>query len=252
MLTKARIKTIAELRDKRAAREEHGLFVAEGPKVVEELLQADNVQADEIYALGEWLEDYYDLVESQSRFFMEITDAELQRLSGLKTPNAVVGVFRFPEFTRGGTEASGITLLLDTIQDPGNLGTIIRTADWFGVRRVICSRNCADAFGSKVVQATMGSLARVEVIYEDLAAALNARPDMSVLAAAIDGESIYELPAMDRAYVLIGNESRGLSPALLERATRTVSVPRRGRAESLNAAVATGIILGELTARAGK
>ncbi|RYY86071.1 MAG: RNA methyltransferase, partial [Chitinophagaceae bacterium] len=141
----------------------------------------------------------------------------------------------------------GWTLYLDTIQDPGNLGTIIRIADWFGIPDVVCSTGCAELFNPKVVQSTMASLARVNVWYDGAGDWLPAQ-QVPVLAAALDGVSLYEYQNNAGGILLIGNESKGLRPELLERATEKITIPRLGGAESLNAAVATGIIVSHLVA----
>ncbi len=246
MLTKAHIKFINELRQKKSARDEHDMFVAEGPKLVSELLAADNVAADEVFATEEWLYQNYDLAQSRSRFMMEITERELERISGLTTPNKVVAIFRKPTYQVAVNYHASLTLMLDGIQDPGNLGTIIRIADWFGISNIVCSPTCADAFGPKVVQSTMGSVTRVRVEYANLVDVLLKNRSTPAYVAALEGTSIYELAPVKEGFLLIGNEARGVSEELLRNADYRISVPRVGEAESLNAAVATGIILSHI------
>lgn len=247
MLTKSHIKHLNDLRQKKAVRDEYGMFVAEGPKVVEELLHIENIEADEIFATDEWLFPRHELVKERSRFFMEVRPQELERISGLKTPNQVFGVFYKPDFAGQPKLRGKLSIMLDGVQDPGNLGTIIRIADWFGIQNVICSPTCADAFAPKVVQSTMGSLGRVRVEYTELSELISLNADLPIYAAALDGTSIYKQPPVKEGFLLIGNEARGVNHELLEKATHRITIPRVGNAESLNAAVAAGIILSHIS-----
>jgi TrmH family RNA methyltransferase len=177
-----------------------------------------------------------------------ISDAELRRISSLSAPNEVVGIFSKPSFAPPAFE-SGFTLMLDGIQDPGNLGSIIRSADWFGVPVIVCSRDCADNFNSKVVQSTMGSLARVQLIYTDLHLFINTTRLPSIYAATLNGNSLYETPPVEQGVLIIGNESKGISNDLLLKAANEITIPKKGQAESLNAGVAAGIMLSHLISR---
>ena len=177
--------------------------------------------------------------------FIEVRESELQKLSSLSTPNQVLAVFRKPVFEQERFD-EGVSVVLDGIQDPGNLGTIVRIVDWFGMRRVICTPDSADVFGPKATQSTMGSIGRVNVLYRDPLELMDKYPDMPVYAALLEGKSIYEQHAIRRGWVVIGNESRGIRGDLLRRATHPITIPRIGQAESLNAAVAAGIILSHL------
>ena len=136
--------------------------------------------------------------------------------------------------------------MLDTIQDPGNMGSIVRTADWFGISTIICSQDSADVFNPKVVQATMGSIARVELIYTDLQSFIQNNDLPPVYVTTLDGTSLYSLEPLKEGIVLLGNESRGVQPHLLNYARERITIPRKGKAESLNAAIATGIVLAHL------
>ena len=136
--------------------------------------------------------------------------------------------------------------MLDTIQDPGNLGTIVRCADWFGVQQIICSRDCVDLYNPKVVQSTMGSISRVQVVYEDLSTFIHDHSPIPVYAATLKGNDVSKLPTITEGIILIGNESKGIEPELLSMVSHHITIPRKGNAESLNAAVATGIILSHL------
>jgi RNA methyltransferase, TrmH family len=234
MLSKKVIKDIQSLGLKKH-RDEERLFVAEGPKVVEELLQAAPDRVAHVYAVEEWA--------SGKEGVEVITEAELERISSLKTPHLVLAVLRQLESHE--PVADSFTLYLDTIQDPGNLGTIVRIADWFGVRNVVCSNGCADLYNPKVVQSTMASIARVNVYYDREESWL-LNQNVPIYAATLKGKSLYSFPKTETGILLIGNESKGIRKEFLERATHPVTIPRKGHAESLNAAVATGILLSHL------
>jgi len=242
MLSKNVIKDIQSLSHKKH-RAETGLFIAEGPKVVNELLNAIPEQVKAVYAVESWEKPE----GLRSPINIEnISSIELEKISGLQTPNQVLAVFR--QFQPMEPVAGkGICLYLDTIQDPGNFGTIIRIADWFGIKDIICSKGCADMYNSKVVQATMASIARVNVWYDEDETWLS-KQSASILAATLHGESIYNYKDSASGVLLIGNESKGVRPAFAEMATHQLTIPRFGEAESLNAAVATGIILSHLVA----
>ncbi|HVS96076.1 MAG TPA: RNA methyltransferase [Puia sp.] len=240
LITKTQVKYIQSLGQKKF-RDAEGVFVVEGPKITGELLGA--LAPRQIYALPEWIEALPD--RKHEGFIREVGPAELRRLSALTTPNQVVAVFAKPVFAETDL-GSGIHLVLDGIQDPGNLGTIVRLADWFGIGAVVCTTDSADVFNTKAVQSTMGSIARVPVIYGDAAAVVAGHRGQPVYATTLDGASVYGMGRIDRGFIVVGNESRGIGPALLGLATKRVTIPKAGRAESLNAAVATGIVLSHL------
>lgn len=241
MLTKARIKDIQSLGQKKF-RTETGLFVAEGPRLVEELLQSRRDSITEILAIPGW---HHPLLDGEGAPpLTEVSYPELEKLSQLQTPHEVMAVVRqFPAQPLPGK--GRITLALDQVQDPGNLGTLIRIADWFGVDQLVCAPGTADVYNPKVVQATMGSIARVPVVYTELADWLPAQ-GVPVLAATLDGQPVSESGVLPEGILLIGNEARGIEERLLALATHRVTIPRRGKAESLNAAVAAGILLSHL------
>lgn len=239
MLSKNEVKDIQSLRHKKF-REETGLFIAEGPKIVSELMELIPERFQAIYGVNEWLQQH----RSGSVECREIDHRTLEKISQLQTPNAVIAVIR--QFKSAPPSASErLCLYLDTIQDPGNLGTIIRIADWFGIRDVVCSEGCADLYNSKVVQSTMASIARVNVFY-DIEMQWLKNDSAPKYAAALDGDSIYHLDKATTGILMIGNESKGLSPEAMQLSTKKITIPRLGQAESLNAAVATGIILSHL------
>lgn len=246
MLVKSQVKYIQSLSQKKV-RDEEKLFVAEGPKIINELLAASNTLAIQIYAVESWVQAQQQSLESvDPQKITTITDAELERISFQQSPNQVLGLFSKPKFPNLGTLNGSISLVLDGIQDPGNLGTIIRSADWFGINRIFASEDCADAFSPKVVQSTMASITRVNLIYGNIEDLIKSA-SVPVFAAVLEGKNLYDLPKINEGLVVIGNESRGIRPSVLTSTYQPITIPRKGAAESLNAAVATGIILSQLT-----
>lgn len=243
MLVKSQVKYIQSLSQKKY-RDEEAVFVAEGPKIINELLYAGNVQPRHLYATKEWIEAN---TIKDSSLVTEVSEAELERVSFLQTPNQVTGIFSKPVFEGQPPVKQKISLLLDAIQDPGNMGSILRCADWFGIELLICSMECADVFSPKVVQSTMGSISRVQVIYTEPEQFLQQHTGTPVYATTLEGTAINKLPAIKEGIIIIGNESKGIRPSLLRLSQHQVTIPRKGKAESLNAAVATGIVLATLT-----
>jgi RNA methyltransferase, TrmH family len=238
MFVKSTVKYIQSLSHKKQ-RDADRVFIAEGPKLVEELLTGTSIVPKEIFATSEWAathSKYKDIISV-------IDDISLARISSLSTPNQVLAIFHQPVFHSSYQPGTEIALVLDSIQDPGNLGTIIRTADWFGINHIFCSPETADQFNPKVVQSTMGSISRVQVHYTDLTSLIDNYPDEPVFAAALDGKDLYHIKVPSHGFLLIGNESKGISKELLVKASTRITIPGKGRAESLNASVATAIIL---------
>ena len=234
MLTKAELQRLRSLREKKH-REALGLFVVEGEKVVAELLAAKFPFA-EIYATPAW-------TGPKTR---EISPEEMARASHFPTPSCVLAVGRIArEPLDPGALDHGLTLALDGVQDAGNVGTLLRVADWFGFDRVVLSPDCADLFHQKVINASMGSFARVRAHTADLAAAF-ATTKTPILGCDLTGESVHALPPLRDVIVVIGSEGHGLSPAVKSLVTNFVTVPRHGAAESLNAAVAAAIVCDNL------
>lgn len=245
MLSKTYTKYIQSLHHKKF-RDAENAFIAEGSKVVMELLSSSKIVCEHILGKADWLSENESLIRTHYKGPLEIVDNfELEKISALSTPNQVLGIFK--KLKQGPINVAGqISLALDTIQDPGNLGTIIRIADWFGVTNIICSDNCADMYNPKVIQSTMGSFGRVEVLYTNLVDFLNRNSTVPVYAAALNGKSVDEIKGLKEGILLIGNESKGISAELMQMATEKITIPKFGMAESLNAAVATGIILSHL------
>ncbi len=248
MITKLQVKYIQSLRQKKF-RDSAAVFVAEGPKIINELLGAFPGSAEIIYATAEWIKEQGQLLKNiDAGKLVEIKGPELERISFLQTPNEVLGVFKQPavapvQFT------AAVSLLLDGIQDPGNMGTLIRIADWFGIKNIICSTDCADAFAPKVVQGTMGSIMRVQLLYTDLVKLVKETSTLQLYAATLQGENIHTVSPIKEGALVIGNESKGISRELLDCCLHRVTIPRIGSAESLNAAVAAGIILSHLVTK---
>lgn len=241
MISKSRLKYIQSLGQKKH-RDDDGVFIAEGPKLVQELLQNRNVELVDVYGLKEWKQSNENIFTTIN--INEISESELSRISQLKTPNQVVAVFK--QFEKVNPETKGrISLVLDTVQDPGNLGTIIRTADWFGISQVICSPDSADFYNPKVVQATMGSISRVKVFYTELEQWLG-QQTIRTYGALLDGKDVTKMSRLKEGLIVIGNESKGIDMNLRPHINEKITIPRTGEAESLNAAVATGIILSHL------
>jgi len=245
VLSKSHIKYIQSLHHKKF-RDEEDAFIAEGEKVIMELLSSSKFICKQLIALPQWIHE--NEITVKKNYVGEITEAkdfELEKISALSTPNQVLAVFKKAKETAIPIKGK-ITLLLDTIQDPGNLGTIIRIADWFGVSGIVCSVNSVDVYSPKVVQSTMGSIARVNIIYTDLKEWLLRNKQVKIYAAALKGEYINAIKNIDEAIIIIGNESNGISDELLQIANKKITIPKIGEAESLNAAVATGIILSHI------
>jgi RNA methyltransferase, TrmH family len=242
MLLKSQVKYIQSLGQKKF-RDTEGAFIAEGPKIVNEILKESTAEPIEIFALKEWITNHRELLDkSEPHRITEIPSHQLERLSGLSTPNQVLGIFRKPRFIKHSISKK-ISLALENIQDPGNLGTIIRIADWFGLSEIFCSESSADAFNPKTIQASMGSIARIQVHYKNLTEFFQENEAIEKFATLPEGPGMFEIKPPKEAIILIGNESQGISSGLLSFCRNRISIPRKGHAESLNAAIATGIIL---------
>lgn len=246
MLSRAQIKYIHSLRLKKY-RQKYGRFTAEGAKVVEELLKERSIRIDTLLATEEWLGKNAPVLNTHPDIkIVPVNEQELKQLSNLDTPQSVFAICELPAMDEFPSLSGHISIALETIQDPGNLGTIIRIADWFGIGNVICSPDCADAFSPKVVQATMGSIARVKITEMLLEKIGGEVKNIPVYAATLSGKDIRTISPIKEGIILVGNEGHGLSKNALQLATHQITIPRIGKAESLNAAVAAGIICGRL------
>ncbi len=242
MLSKTKVKYIQSLGHKKS-RDEEQVFIAEGPKIVSELLLEPRMTALEIFAVEDWLKQNPVPANIHKQI---VTQQELEKITQLSTANKVLAIFQKPKAIENIDTNNKWILLLDGIQDPGNMGTIIRIADWFGIKQIICSHECANIYNTKVIQSSMASIARIEVLVTDLLPWIRKHPDCNYYAAALKGEDLTTMGKLNEGIILIGNESKGLHPELLEKATKRITIPRLGQAESLNAAVAIGIILSHL------
>ena len=243
MLTKNTIKQIASLRQQKF-RKELGLFVVEGRKMVEELLHS-RFETVGLYATEAFLADYPSFADAEIA-----SEVQMQQMSGQDTPPGILAVVRIPE--QGDIKtASPYVLALDGIANPGNMGTLIRTAEWFGIQDVVCSNDCVELWNPKTVQATMGSLFRVKVWKTDLSVFLQKAKDEgnAVYGALLNGKDLFQMPTKPEGVIVIGSESHGIRPEVLPCITHPVTIPRVGGSatESLNAAVAGGIIIAEMT-----
>ena len=245
MISKNQIKFIRQLEQKKF-RHREGLFVAEGTKVVGDLLKAGYIPHS-LYATSEWIASHSGAEAT------EVTDDELTRLSFQQHPQQVLALFPIPEPADLSPLTSHLSLLLDGVQDPGNLGTIIRIADWFGISNIICSEDTVDAYNPKVVQATMGSIARVNIIYTNLLELLDGLPaDFPVYGTLLDGENIYTQELTPHGLIIMGNEGNGISDAVRQRVNRRLLIPdfhNGDTADSLNVAIATAITCSEFRRR---
>ena len=250
MITKARIKLVKSL-EQRKKRNLHKLFIAEGPKLVEELLAT--MQPSYIAAIPEWWEKNRRLIKSACEADT-ITPEELHKTSLLQTPQQVIALFPIPQHKFDSEIAQHeLCLALDGVQDPGNMGTILRIADWFGIHNVICSEDTVDVYNPKAVQATMGALARVKVHYTNLNE-LFRQNNAPVYGTLLDGKNIYEQELGQNGYIVMGNEGKGLSQAIRECVTQKLYIPNypigTKTTESLNVAIATSIVCSEFRRRA--
>ncbi|MEE3999839.1 RNA methyltransferase [Tenacibaculum sp. FZY0031] len=240
-LSKNNIKLITSLQQKKY-RQKHQLFVAEGLKVVKELL-ASSLELEQLYTTDE------SFISKESKEVTLISENELKKISTLKTPNKVLGVFKIPK--KKEISKSNFMVALDGINDPGNLGTIIRLCDWFGVSELVCSKNTVDCYNQKVVQSSMGSLTRVQISYVDLSEFLT-NTSLPTFTADMHGDNVYTSSLPQKAILVMGNEANGISSEIAELVKNSVTIPRFGdlqQTESLNVATATAILLSEFKRR---
>ena len=253
MISKSQIKLIGSLHHKKFRRE-HGLFIAEGEKVCRDLFES-GWKIHSVYFTKDYNRKF---TAEKNQFIAEpVTEKEMEKISSLTTPQEVLAVVEIPSTSwKSGDLENELTLMLDEIKDPGNLGTIIRIADWFGIKNVICSMGCADAYNPKTVQATMGSLFRVNVSYKILEDVLGEcrSKKLAVYGTVLDGTNIYDTDLHSSGVILIGSESHGISNSLLPFITSGISIPSFSKssvkkADSLNAAMAAAIVCSEFRRR---
>jgi len=240
MLSKNELKYIQSLCQKKQ-RVQEGLFIAEGPKLATELLNS-NYEVKKIYATANWIAQNPTSIDTTL-----VSEIELQKISSLQTANEVLLVCRQKENKISPILLGKLSLLIDGIQDPGNLGTIIRIADWFGITQIIASEDTVELTNPKVIQSTMGSFIRVQCWYTHLPTLLKTTK-LPVYGALLDGRSVMGMQPLKEGLLVIGNESKGVRPEVLPYIKHPITIPKLGGAESLNAAVATGILLSHLCA----
>ncbi|WP_316736480.1 RNA methyltransferase [Pedobacter aquatilis] len=243
MLSKSQISFIKSLHQKKY-RKENSLFLVEGIKSIKEFIQSNY----QIHTIFYNTEQYHLLPKLPANInLFEVNNAELSKISTLQTPQGFLAVVHFPKTSAVDLKSlkNQFTIILDGVQDPGNLGTIIRTADWFGFKKIICSDDCVEVYNPKTVQATMGSLARVNIYYENLVSILD-KTDIPVFGALLDGNSIYKVDWGNEGLIILGNEGKGITTEVIEKINKPVTIPRIGAAESLNVAVSAAIFCAEI------
>lgn len=255
MLSRNQVKHIHSLKQKKF-REIHRQFLAEGSKLVTDILESPYKVVD-VYALADWLKLNESILHSRNIPFTEISEREMDRITALSSPSPALAIAEIPATPiLPAIAIHDIVLVLDDIKDPGNLGTIIRIADWFGIESIICSENTVDLYNPKVIQATMGSVARVSVAYFNLPEFLSSLdPVIKIYGTFPEGENIYSMSLDPKGIILIGSESSGISPELVSKVTDKISIPYyttatvRDHAESLNASIAAAIVCSEFRRR---
>ena len=236
-ISKNQLKLITSLSQKKY-RQKHNLFIAEGVKVLNELLNSP-LEIETLFCT-----DDFEVAISEKKI-VRISETELKKVSTLKSPNKALGLFKIPK--EKAVQNSGLTIALDAINDPGNLGTIIRLCDWFGITQLVCSKDTVDCYNQKVVQASMGSLTRVSIHYTDLENYIT-KSNLDTFIADMDGENVYKTKLPKEGILIMGNEANGVSEEIKTLLQYKISIPRFGETqetESLNVATATAILLSE-------
>lgn len=243
MISKSQISLVKSLHQKKY-RKEHQLFIVEGFKAISEFISSDFV-INSIFCTPEFSAKVANLSNKQKVY--EVSINELQKISTLQTPQGILALVEIPKTSKiNGTDIEEMVLVLDGVQDPGNLGTIIRTADWFGIKQLICSEDCVEVYNPKVVQATMGSLIRVKVVYQPLAELLSQSvlPKYGTL---LKGENIFNTKWETKGFLILGSEGKGISDEILELITHPITIPGGKHTESLNVAIAGAICCAEVS-----
>lgn len=242
MISKADIKYIVNLQLKKQ-RQKYGQFIVEGEKSITELLKS-HFKIDIIYGTAEWISKH----GKSARHIKteEISEKELSTISVHQTPQQALAVVNIPDTIISKDDFNGnYSIALDNIQDPGNMGTIIRIADWYGIKSIICGKGCTDVYSPKCINSTMGSFTRVKVFYDDILN-ISEKYNQPIIASTLDGDNIHRIKEPLKGMIVIGNEGHGIDEAILKKAKHNIMIPRFGEAESLNAAVSTAIILDNL------
>ena len=242
MLSKAKIKYLQSLQQKKYRLKEK-VFLVEGEKIIDEVLRQKLFNVHSIYATETWINQNTSLLTSHEACLTVTPLNGLKKISSLKTPNSVIAVLEMPNYTSLVDKIqTSLNLVLENIQDPGNMGTIIRIADWFGIPHIFCSKGCVDVYNPKVIQASMGGFLRIQVHYVDLEALFQEHPKLPVYGAVLGGKNAFKQNLNKPSFLLIGNEGKGLTDSIQKQITHKITIPKMGGAESLNAGVATGIL----------
>ncbi|MCH2022551.1 MAG: RNA methyltransferase [Saprospiraceae bacterium] len=242
MLSKAKIKYILSLQKKKVRIKEQA-FVVEGEKIAAEVLNQNYFKVHSIYATEIWINNNKTIANQYKTKLTTILPKELKKISTLKSPKEILLIIKTPNNTPLVKNIqNSFNLVLENIQDPGNLGTIIRIADWFGIPNIFCSEGCVDVYNSKVIQASMGSFLRVKIQYVPIEKLFLRNPSMTIYGAVLGGQNVNKTDLKDTGFLLIGNEGKGLSKNIQKHINHPITIPKTGSAESLNAAVATGIL----------
>ena len=249
-ISKAKIKVFSSLSSKKHRKEEN-LFIVEGSKCVLDTIDYFSPYA--IVATKQWVETHRDKINEE--VLMTATPTQISQISSLSTASDVVAIYQLPKWELDSNQiADNLTLVLDGVQDPGNLGTIIRIADWFGIHQIVASHDTVDVFNPKTIQATMGAISRVRVIYTDLESLLKSHNDLPIYGTLLEGENIYEKSLKSPAFIIMGNEGKGISPAIRELISEGLFIPSYPgdieTSESLNVGVATAITIAEFRRQA--
>ena len=244
MISKSLIKYVQSLH-LRKYRQKYDKFIAQGPKIAIEIIQSGKVDLEYIFGTSAFIEKHKDLLSSHSSIVHETSGKDLERISTTKTANEVVLVGN-KILNKAKIDLNNQwALFLDKVQDPGNVGTIIRIADWFGISKVFLSQECADLYNPKVLQSTMGGFLIVEIFNMEFEELKENHPKLPVYATHLNGQSMYELD-LKPGLIVIGNESKGIQDKIVDASDVLISIPSKGKAESLNAAVACGIVVANL------
>lgn len=251
MISKNKLKELSKYKTAKFC-DEDNVFVVEGSKMCMEALKSD-FEITTICATEDWYIENRTLIRKKvsPENIYEVNDNDLERITTLKTPNKVWVLLNRPTTSPIANVQSKLTLVLDKIQDPGNMGTIIRICDWYGIRNIVCTPDTASCYNPKVVQASMGGIFRTNITYTDIETFIDQNNNMPIYGAVLDGENICTMPLDDKeAILIIGNESKGISQIIQQKITHKIMIPNiGGTCESLNASVATGIICHEFMKR---
>jgi len=244
MLTRNTLKYLQSLKQKKF-RQMYNNFVVEGEKMATEIIRHQGLVIEGIFALAPWIKSNRSLLRDIDTIVQEVSQKDLARISSLKTPNQVFVVCKMPTYNLDlATINTSLTLFLDNLQNPGNMGSILRIADWFGLPYVFCSTNTVEVYNPKVIQASMGAFLRVKIIPIEFADLIERLPELPVFAAVLQGANVFKTDLPNNGLLIIGNEGAGVSNEIIAQASHLIRIPKgpQGGAESLNAAVAAGIL----------